>query len=67
MPDTTKPTRSTAKAEATQTRILDSALDLFRRRGYDQATMRDIAAEAGVSLGSAYYYFESKADLVMAF
>jgi AcrR family transcriptional regulator len=67
MPDTSKPTRSTPKAEATQTRILDSALDLFRRRGYDQATMRDIAAEAGVSLGSAYYYFESKADLVMAF
>jgi len=29
--------------------------------------MRGIAAEAGVSLGSAYYYFESKDDLVMAF
>ena len=29
--------------------------------------MRGIAAEAGVSLGSAYYYFESKEDLVMAF
>jgi AcrR family transcriptional regulator len=29
--------------------------------------MRGIAAEAGVSLGSAYYYFESKEDLVMAY
>jgi AcrR family transcriptional regulator len=29
--------------------------------------MREIAAKAGVSLGSAYYYFESKEDLVMAF
>lgn len=29
--------------------------------------MRGIAAKAGVSLGSAYYYFESKEDLVMAF
>lgn len=57
----------TRKAEATFTRILDVALDLFRRQGFEQTTMRGIAAEAGVSLGSAYYYFESKEDLVMAF
>jgi AcrR family transcriptional regulator len=60
-------TTSTKKAEATCARILDAALDLFRRRGFEQTTMRGIAAEAGVSLGSAYYYFESKEDLVMAF
>jgi AcrR family transcriptional regulator len=60
-------TTSTKKAEATSARILDVALDLFRRRGFEQTTMRGIAAEAGVSLGSAYYYFESKEDLVMAF
>jgi AcrR family transcriptional regulator len=29
--------------------------------------MRDIAAEAGVATGAAYYYFRSKEDLVMAF
>jgi len=46
---------------------VDVALDLFRRQGFEQTTMRGIAAEAGVSLGSAYYYFESKEDLVMAF
>src|SRR5260370_32563058 len=64
----TPPTTSlTKKAEATSARILDVALDLFRRRGFEQTTMRGIAAEAGVSLGSAYYYFESKEDLVMAF
>jgi AcrR family transcriptional regulator len=60
-------TTSTKKAEATCARILDAALDLFRRQGFEQTTMRGIAAEAGVSLGSAYYYFESKEDLVMAF
>src|ERR1035438_7521732 len=60
-------TPSTKKAEATCARILDAALDLFRRQGFEQTTMRGIAAEAGVSLGSAYYYFESKEDLVMAF
>jgi len=55
------------KAEVTSARILDVALDLFRRRGFEQTTMREIAAKAGVSLGSAYYYFDSKEDLVMAF
>jgi AcrR family transcriptional regulator len=60
-------TTMTRKAEATSARILDVALDMFRRRGFEQTTMRGIAAEARVSLGSAYYYFESKEDLVMAF
>jgi len=60
-------TTSAKKAEATRARIVDVALDLFRRQGFEQTTMRGIAAEAGVSLGLAYYYFESKEDLVMAF
>ena len=47
-------TTLTQKAEATSIRILDVALDLFRRRGFEQTTMRGIATEAGVSLGSAY-------------
>ncbi len=40
---------------------------LFRERGYEGATMRAIAAEAGVSLGNAYYYFKSKDHLIQAF
>src|ERR1700761_1388022 len=64
---TTSSATSPKKAEATAARILDVALDLFRRLGFEQTTMRAIATEAGVSLGSAYYYFESKEDLVMAF
>jgi AcrR family transcriptional regulator len=55
------------KSEATRTHILDAALDLFRSQGFEETTMRGIAAAAGVSLGSAYYYFRSKEDLVMAF
>ncbi len=57
----------TAKAEETRERILDSALRLFRERGFDETTMRDIAAAAEVATGAAYYYFRSKEDLVMAF
>jgi AcrR family transcriptional regulator len=66
MPSSTKPSAIT-KAEETRSRILAAALELFRRRGFDQTTMREIATEAGVALGSAYYYFASKEALVMAF
>jgi AcrR family transcriptional regulator len=60
-------TKVTPKAEGTGLRILDSALDLFRREGFDSATMRDIAASAGVATGAAYYYYPSKDAIVMAF
>ncbi len=40
---------------------------LFLEGGYDATTMRAIAAEAGVSLGSAYYYFSSKEHLIQEF
>src|SRR3954452_22778924 len=58
---------ATAKAEETRERILDAALSLFRQKGFDETTMRDIAAAAGVATGAAYYYFRSKEELVMAF
>jgi AcrR family transcriptional regulator len=58
---------ATRKAEETRDRIVDVALTLFRDKGFDETTMRDIAAEAGVATGAAYYYFHSKEDLVMAF
>ena len=57
----------TRKGEQTRTRILETALKLFREQGYERTTMRAIAAKGEVSLGSAYYYFESKEHLVQAF
>jgi AcrR family transcriptional regulator len=57
----------TPKAEETRNKILDTALALFRERGFNVTTMRDVAGEAGVATGAAYYYFRSKEDLVMAF
>jgi len=57
---------TTAKAEETRDRILDAALRLFREKGFDETTMRDVAAEAGVATGAAYYYYRSKEELVMA-
>lgn len=58
--------RRTAKGMMTQQRILDVALTLFASNGYEETTMRDIAAAAGCSLGLAYRYFASKEDLILA-
>jgi AcrR family transcriptional regulator len=60
-------TRSTPRAEDTRRRIYESAMELFREKGFEQTTMRDIAAKAGVALGGAYYYFSSKDAIVLAF
>ena len=57
----------TPRAAQTRGAIVEAALRLFREQGYDAATMRAIAAEAGVSTGNAYYYFNSKEDLIQEF
>jgi AcrR family transcriptional regulator len=56
-----------AASEATRQQVLDSALALFRERGFHETTLRDIAAHAGLSLGAAYYYFKSKEAIVGAY
>jgi AcrR family transcriptional regulator len=55
------------RGEATRERILDAALALFRRRGLEATTMREIADAASVALGAAYYYFDSKEAIVLAY
>lgn len=57
----------TGKSEQTRALILATAMRLFQERGYDKTTMRAIAQEAGVSVGNAYYYFESKEFLIQGF
>lgn len=59
--------RRTRKSDETRQRILDSALDLFRERGFEATTMRDIAAHCGIALGATYYHFSSKEAIVLAF
>jgi AcrR family transcriptional regulator len=66
MPDRAE-VKPTAKSEETRRRILNAALKLFQKRGFETATMRDVAEEAGVATGAAYYYFPSKDAIVMEF
>ena len=58
---------ATTKGEQTRELILSTALRLFREQGYGKTTMRAIAAEAGVSVGNAYYYYGSKEHLMQAY
>jgi len=46
--------------------ILEAAEGCFRRRGFHQATMQEICAEARISPGALYRYFDSKADIIAA-
>lgn len=59
--------KATKATKETSEQILEAALTLFRERGFASATMRDIAARAGVASGLAYYYFDSKEAIVLAF
>jgi AcrR family transcriptional regulator len=58
---------ATSKAQLTRSHLLSTALAVFRERGLEAATMRDLAAAAGASLGSAYYYFPSKEAIIQAY
>lgn len=59
--------RENPRSEQTRALIVQTALRLFRERGYEATTMRAIAKEAGVSTGNAYYYFGSKEELIQAY
>jgi AcrR family transcriptional regulator len=58
---------TTERGDATRDHLLEVALRLFRRQGFQRTTMRDIARAAKASLGAAYYYFPAKEALVVAF
>ena len=57
----------TPRGSETRALILETALTLFREKGYEETTMRAIAEQANVALGNAYYYFKSKEHLIQAF
>src|SRR6201993_3022911 len=47
-------------------RIIDAARERFMREGYERATVRAIAADAGVDVSTVYYFFDSKEGLFTA-
>ena len=43
--------------------LLDTAMELFAQKGYEETSMGDIARAAGVAQGLCYRYFDSKQKL----
>jgi TetR/AcrR family acrAB operon transcriptional repressor len=55
-----------ADSDSRRNRILDAAVRLFTRHGYDKTSVAEIAQEAGISKGAIYLHFESKDALFHA-
>ena len=53
--------------DETRTRILQSAVDLMTRQGYDGTTMKDIARAAGIGDATIYKYFPTKDRVVLGY
>src|SRR5687767_4484147 len=49
--------------EGSRNRLLDAAVEVFARRGYERATIDEVAEAAGLSKGTVYWHFDSKAEL----
>jgi TetR/AcrR family transcriptional regulator, cholesterol catabolism regulator len=56
--------RAARQAGAKKQHILEAAAQVFRQKGYDRATLRDIAKATGLLPGSLYYHIRSKDELL---
>jgi len=69
MPDvprrTTGPSREEKKAQ-TRAKLLDAAAVVFARKGFNGASLDDVAEEAGLTKGAVYSNFAGKSDLIQA-
>ncbi|MCW5966459.1 MAG: TetR/AcrR family transcriptional regulator [Bryobacterales bacterium] len=61
-----RPAGLSPEGEATKVRIYETAINLIGERGYEAATLREVAARAAISPGLLYRYFPSKRAVVLA-
>ena len=52
--------RRKKRAQSRKDSITQAAIQVLKEKGYEQATMQDIAAAADLSTSSVYYYFDGK-------
>ena len=62
-----RPPGRTAEGEQTRERLYRAALEMISERGYEAATLRDVAAQVGVSPALLYRYFPNKRAILLAF
>lgn len=59
-----KPSLQQPQEDGTKKRILDAAVELFSKKGYDATRVNEIAETANVTKGLIYYYFKSKEEIL---
>jgi len=60
------PSARERKRRETLDRITEAGIRLFSAKGYDQTTLDEIAAEAGISRRTFFHYFKSKDDILLS-
>jgi AcrR family transcriptional regulator len=58
--------KTKAEAAITRRRILKASLDLFAEKGYERATLDDVARRIRLTKGAVYWHFKSKPELLEA-
>jgi len=58
--------RPISKSERTRLKIMASAAKVFTEKGFDNASIQDIADDAGVAKGTIYYYIDKKEDILLS-
>jgi AcrR family transcriptional regulator len=58
-------TRRQLQARKTKRALFDSAIALFKEKGFDEVTVEEIARRAGTSKGSFYTYFPTKSAIII--
>jgi AcrR family transcriptional regulator len=59
-----KLTNRQKQAIETKLKIIEKSLELFKTQGYDTVTVKDICESADISIGSFYYHFKAKEDVI---
>lgn len=62
-PATGRSAPASSRSLRTRQLVLEAAIEVFGRKGFNATSMLDIAEEAGVASGTAYQYFADKADV----
>jgi len=58
--------RPMSKSERTRLKIMASAAKIFSEKGFDNASIQDIADDAGIAKGTIYYYIDKKEDILLS-
>src|ERR1700730_11565719 len=66
MPKPPEPRVTPAKRDRTRATLIRAAFSVYARQGFDAPTIDDFIAEAQVSRGTFYNYFQTREDLMAA-